>query len=139
MTKQTTKILMYVGGFIITLSSTLVAATGLALMSVHQMSWQEQSMFWLNTPLLSGVLSTAIIVALSVLALPPLACVWLFNELTSRSVRKHAVTPAPFLPYRVHISSVGPLNPSGRVARGGFVKKVGFSSLDPQGNKIELE
>lgn len=122
------KIMIYVGAVITTISSLVVIAAGMALMSLYDMSAIEAAIFWLNTPLLSGVLSTAMIIALSAVSMPVLACVWFIKELTRSNSHNCGITPAPLMPYR----SAGTLNSSGSTAR---EELVDFS-IDPQGNSM---
>ena len=139
-TKKTISYVVFIAADIAALLVT-VAAVQISFYSPSIELSQELAVgLWgILVPMAAGLLTAAMLVAISVIALPPLACLWLFNELTSRSRnRRHAGIPA-CLPYRVHISSVGPLNPSGRVARGGFVKKVGSSIADPEGGIVSLE
>lgn len=124
MMTKTRKTIMYIVAVVTTISSLVVIAAGLALMSLYDMSWSEQAIFWANTPLLSGVLSTAIIIALSAMSLPVLACVWLINELARGSHTVHAA----YIPH-----SLGTLKPSGNVYW------AGSGIADPEGNSVSLE
>ena len=122
-TKKTISYVVFIAADIAALIVTVAAVQLTFYAPSIELSTELLAGIWgILVPLSAGLLTAALIVAISLLAAPVLACAWLVNELTSRSRnRRHAVIPAPFLPYRVHISSVGPLNPSGRVARGGFV------------------
>lgn len=130
-TKKTISYVVFIAADIAALIVTVAAVQLTFYAPSIELSTELLAGIWgILVPLSAGLLTAALIVAISLLAAPVLACAWLVNELTSRSSRSHTVHAA-YIPHSLH--SLGTMKPSGNAYW------AGSGIADPEGNSVSLE